>query len=105
MFNVKNISDLKVSDHSFVRFIQRNQKGIYDRYTEEILDAIKRGVQVKPKDSLRRMLKHGIDDTRYYRRKKRIFVIRDNTVITILLHNENPHLWEEVNVKEKVWYK
>ena len=85
------MSALNISDHGYSRYLEHSQA--MDKYTEKIKNIISRGKEVRPKDNLKKLLRHNFQETKYYRYRDFIAVVSNNTVVTILKYKRNSKEW------------
>jgi hypothetical protein len=92
-----NNNTVAISDHAIVRYLERKNDPRLLQAKHEIKAIVESGVEVKPSDSLRRLLRHGIKETRYFLRKKSIVVVRDGLAITVLDAKKDQNEWRPLD--------
>lgn len=78
-----------VSRHALLKFIERCDDSTIKSITNDILQKIKYGEEVKPKFAALKLMNNGYKMQKYIKKKDLVFVISDdNIVITVLNYSE-----------------
>jgi hypothetical protein len=89
-------SGLIVTKHAIDRYKERTGKDLPDEYiADRIRSSIRKAKEVKHKNSIlsaRSLIDHGYEKAIYFKYRKLIFVIVDNTVVTV--HKGQANYWK-----------
>ena len=76
--------EIQISDHGFRRYMKRSNEARYNHEMTVIRAQFKKANKLKPLKPIKHLICSKFKDTEYFGYKNFVFVVRDETIVTVI---------------------